>query len=151
FGKAVFKFVGHRLRLCSDALPQFFEKTHRAISSNSYEALSSASSSSRRTETSFETPPSSIVTPYNTSASSIVPLRCVTTMNCVVSANSRKYSAKRETFASSSAASTSSSTQNGTGLTRKMENNNAIAVNARSPPESSCKFCSFLPGGCATI
>ena len=32
-----------------------------------------------------------------------------------------------------------------------MENNRAIAVNARSPPDNKLRFCSFFPGGCATI
>ena len=54
-------------------------------------------------------------------------------------------------MASSRAASTSSKIQNGTGRTFKMENNRAIAVNARSPPDNKLKFCSFFPGGCATI
>jgi hypothetical protein len=32
-----------------------------------------------------------------------------------------------------------------------MANINAIAVSAFSPPDSSCTFCSRLPGGCATM
>lgn len=55
------------------------------------EALTASSSlSSSRTETSLDTPPSSMVTPYRTSAASIVSLRWVTTMNWVSSENSRK-------------------------------------------------------------
>ena len=56
----------------------------------SYFASSNSSKSSNLTEASFETPDSCIVTPYNTSASSIVPRRCVITMNCVRFVNSFK-------------------------------------------------------------
>src|SRR5262249_23628300 len=44
--------------------------------------------SSKRTDMRFETPASSIVTPYRTSAPAIVRLWCVITMNCVHSWNS---------------------------------------------------------------
>ena len=78
-------------------------------------APESLSSSSSRTDSRRETPDSSTVTPYIVSATSIVPLRCVTTMNCVCSANSCRKRPKRMTFASSSGASISSSTENGDG------------------------------------
>ena len=58
---------------------------------------------------------------------------------------------KRPTFASSSAASTSSSTQNGAGRTSSIANSSATAVSARSPPESIASACGFLPGGRAVI
>ena len=54
-------------------------------------------------------------------------------------------------FASSSAASTSSRTQNGTGRTSSIANSSATAVSARSPPDSIASACGFLPGGRATI
>src|SRR5438105_4884050 len=70
------------------------------------------------------------------SAASIVPRLCVITTNCVRSVSSRSACVKRPTFRSSSAASTSSSTQNGAGRTRRMASSNAVAVRARSRPES---------------
>ena len=57
----------------------------------------------------------------------------------------------RPTFASSSAASTSSSTQNGAGRTSSIANRSATAVSARSPPESIDSAWGFLPGGRAVI
>src|SRR5699024_11835399 len=57
----------------------------------------------------------------------------------------------RTTLASSSAASTSSNIQKGTGLTFKMENKSAIAVSARSPPDKRLSDFSFFPGGLATM
>ena len=54
-------------------------------------------------------------------------------------------------LASSSAASISSSMQKGVGLRSSMANSMAMAVSARSPPESSESICSFLPGGWATM
>ena len=55
-------------------------------------------------------------------------------------------------MASSRGASTSSSTQKGDGLTRKMANSSDTAVMAFSPPESSSMFCmTFLPGGLAMM
>ena len=65
--------------------------------------------------------------------------------------NSFKYLPKLSTFTSSSAASTSSSIQNGTGLTFNIENNNAIAVKVFSPPDKSDICCNFFPGGSAII
>ena len=54
-------------------------------------------------------------------------------------------------FASSSAASTSSSTQNGTGRTSSIASSSATAVSARSPPDSIASGWRFLPGGRAVI
>ena len=59
----------------------------------------------------------------------------------------RMYSAYRVTFASSSAASISSMTQNGVGRTFKIAKYSAIATKAISPPESKLIFDSALPGG----
>ena len=47
-------------------------------------------------------------------------------------------------FASSSAASTSSRTQNGTGRTSSIANSSATAVRARSPPDSIASACGLL-------
>ena len=91
------------------------------------------------------------VTPYSASAASIVPRLWVMTMNWVWWARLRSASANRPMFASSSAASTSSSTQNGTGRTSSIANSSATAVSARSPPDSIASACGFLPGGRATI
>src|SRR5229473_1757533 len=74
-----------------------------------------ASSPSQRTLTSFETPGSCIVTPYNTLPVSIVLRLCVTMMNCVWLLISPTSRVNRPTFASSSGASTSSKIQNGLG------------------------------------
>ena len=71
---------------------------------------------SNRTETIFEQPGSSIVTPYITSAVSIVRLLCVMAMNWVSSVISRRSRVNRSMFASSSGASTSSRMQKGEGL-----------------------------------
>ena len=54
-------------------------------------------------------------------------------------------------LASSSAASTSSRTQNGTGRTASIANSRATAVSARSPPESIASAWAFFPGGRAVI
>ena len=91
------------------------------------------------------------VTPYSASAASIVPRLWVMTMNWVWWARLRSASANRPMFASSSAASTSSRTQNGTGRTSSIANSSATAVSARSPPDSIASACAFLPGGRATI
>ena len=72
-------------------------------------------------------------------------------MNCVRSDSARNSSTNRPTFASSSAASTSSSTQIGDGFACSSANSSATAVSDRSPPDSSASDPSFLPGGCATI
>src|SRR3989442_4719131 len=70
---------------------------------------------SNLTETSFETPTSSMVTPYSARAVSIVRLLWVMTMNCVSADIPTTFSVKRPMFASSSGASTSSSKQKGDG------------------------------------
>jgi hypothetical protein len=56
-----------------------------------------------------DTPGSCIVTPYMRAANSIVFLLCVTISICASFATSRTIDESRSTFASSSAASTSSS------------------------------------------
>lgn len=66
-------------------------------------------------------------------------------MNCVSSDNSFKYFAYLITFASSSAASTSSNITKGADLTFKIANSKAIAVNARSPPLSNDNVATFYP------
>src|SRR5437773_412418 len=81
----------------------------------------------------------------------MVPRLCVMTTNWVVAARARRASANRPMLASSSAASTSSRTQNGTGRTSSIANSRATAVRARSPPDSIASACGFLPGGLATI
>ena len=55
------------------------------------------------------------------------------------------------TFASSSAASTSSRIQNGTVLILSIANNKAIAVKVDSPPDSNFVFLISFPGGSALI
>ena len=62
-----------------------------------------------------------------------------------------KYLPKVSTLASSNAASTSSSTQNGDGLDFIIANSKLIAVNVFSPPDSSEILLSFFPGGEAII
>ena len=62
-----------------------------------------------------------------------------------------KYPPKASTLASSSAASTSSNKQKGTGLILSIANNNEIAVNVFSPPDNKLILWSFLPGGSALI
>ena len=65
--------------------------------------------------------------------------------------NSRIVWASRSVFASSRAASTSSSRQNGLGLLRKIASNSATAVSVFSPPLMSERPRSSLPGGRATM
>ena len=65
-------------------------------------------------------------------------------MNCVSVDNSFKYWAYRITFASSNAASTSSSITKGADRTLRMANNNAIALKARSPPLNNERCCNFF-------
>ena len=72
-------------------------------------------------------------------------------MNCVFSPSFFKYLPNESTFTSSSAASTSSSIQKGTGLLFKIANNKLIAVNVFSPPDNKEIGKSFFPGGCAII
>ena len=64
---------------------------------------------------------------------------------------SRTMSQKRPTLCSSSGASTSSSRQNGAGLSSKIENTSATAVSAFSPPDSWLIELFRLPGGRAMI
>ena len=73
------------------------------------------------------------------------------TINCVLAHIFRIYSAKRITFASSSAASISSITQNGVGRTLSIAKYRAIATNAFSPPDSRLIFDTAFPGGCTLI
>ena len=87
------------------------------------------SNDSNLTLTSFETPDSCIVIPYSVFAYSIVFFLCVIIINCVFSCSRFTYCPKLSTFTSSSAASTSSSTQNGTGRDFNIANNSDIAVN----------------------
>jgi hypothetical protein len=75
-----------------------------------------ASISAKFTLTSREHPASSIVTPYSTSAASIVRRECVIMMNCVSCDISRTSRTNRSLFTSSSGASTSSRMQKGLGL-----------------------------------
>src|SRR5690606_26448545 len=96
----------------------------------------SCTASSRSTATSRETPGSCIVTPLSWCIASIVVLLCVMITNCTRSDISFTMSLKRPTLASSSGASTSSSRQNGAGLSSKIENTSATAVNAFSPPDN---------------
>lgn len=93
--------------------------------------------SSNLTETNLLTPDSCIVIPYKVSTYSIVFFLWVIIINCVLSLYLDKYSEKVKTLLSSSAASTSSNKQNGTGLTFSIANNNAMAVNVFSPPDKA--------------
>ena len=89
--------------------------------------------------------------PYKTSAYSIVFFLWVITINCVLFLNSFKNFPKLSTFTSSSAASTSSKMQNGTGLVSNIANKSDIAVNVFSPPDKSEICLSVFPGGSAFI
>ena len=60
---------------------------------------------------------------------------------------SSNISQNRETFASSSGASTSSKTQIGAGFAKKTAKISANAVKVCSPPDSSDRVDSFFPGG----
>ena len=71
-------------------------------------------------------------------------------INCVLPLYLDKYSEKVKTLLSSSAASTSSNKQNGTGLTFSIANNNAMAVNVFSPPDKAWILLKFFPGGVAS-
>src|SRR5437879_11787415 len=70
----------------------------------------------KRTETSFDTPGSCMVTPYSTGAMLMVFLLCVISTNWVWMLISLTRSVKRPMLASSSGASTSSRMQNGLGV-----------------------------------
>ena len=89
--------------------------------------------------------------PYNVSTYSIVFFLWVIIINCVLSFNDRTYLPNESTLTSSKAASTSSKTQNGTGLDFKIANNKLIAVKVFSPPDNKEIVVNFLPGGLATI
>src|SRR5256885_268641 len=69
--------------------------------------------------------------------------------NWVTSAIVRTMAQKRSVFGSSSGASTSSSMQNGAGLSSNKAKTSAIAVIAFSPPDSRWIVVLRLPGGCA--
>ena len=92
-----------------------------------------------------------MVTPKRISAISMVRLLCVITINCDLDDISRTISLKRWILASSNGASTSSRTQKGDGLIRKIAKIRAMAVRAFSPPDNKPTFCKRLPGGCTTI
>jgi hypothetical protein len=92
-----------------------------------------------------------MVTPNNESATAIVCLLWVMTMNCASSESSRKTPVNRPMFSSSSGASISSRMQNGVGLIKKLAKSRAIAVKVFSPPESMVIPFKRLPGGCTTI
>ena len=68
-------------------------------------------------------------------------------MNCTCSESSFTKLQKRCTLASSKGASTSSSTQNGAGLSLKIANTKASAVSAFSPPDNKANELFRLPGG----
>ena len=72
-------------------------------------------------------------------------------MNCVQARKSLSTSVKRSMLASSNAASTSSSTQNGLGRLRNIASSRATQVSVFSPPLSSEMLRGSLPGGRATI
>ena len=65
----------------------------------------------------------------------------------VIVDSSSKREQKRVTLASSNGASTSSRTQIGEGLVKKIANTNDKAVNACSPPDNKVIDCNLLPGG----
>ena len=81
----------------------------------------------------------------------IVFLECVMMMNCVQAKKPCNTWVKRSMLASSNAASTSSSTQNGLGRLRKIANSSATQVSVFSPPLSNEMLRGSLPGGRATI
>jgi len=109
-----------------------------------------AAADSNRTLTRFDTPDSSIVTPYSVLAVAIVFFECVTTMNCVDERKSRALRRSDRRWPRRAAASTSSSTQKGLGRERKMASSRATQVIVFSPPERSEMLRGSLPGGRAT-
>src|SRR5208282_5083138 len=96
----------------------------------------SSSASAMSTATTRDTPGSGIVMPINCAAISMVILLWLMNRNCVTSAMVRTMAQKRSVFGSSSGASTSSSRQNGAGLSWNSANTRPIAVMAFSPPDS---------------
>ena len=106
--------------------------------------LSYAEMSSKRTDMIFDTPASSNVTPYMVSADSIVPLRCVTTTNCVFSENRLRKRPKFAIFVSSSGASISSNTEKGA-ITTKQCKVGCVGCSlcVKSCPNNAVKFENF--------
>ena len=101
------------------------------------------------TATTRDTPDSGMVTPTSCSAISMVILLWLMNRNWVCADMRFTSSQKRAVFESSSGASTSSSRQNGAGLSWNMANTSEIAVSAFSPPDSRWMLALRLPGGCA--
>ena len=99
----VTRFVQARLKPCPFKTPTYAVAAIRA------------GSSWKRTDTSFDTPGSCMVTPYITGAMPMVFLLWVMMMNWVWPLISRTNSVNRPMFASSNGASTSSRMQNGLG------------------------------------
>src|SRR5699024_860810 len=124
------------LDIAADPYDSKPDVAHKASSFYRIAFPSCFSASARLSISILDTPCSCMVTPYSMSASSMVPRRCVMTMNCVESVSRRMYCANRATLTSSSAASISSSTQNGVGRSLSIAKYSAIATNAFSPPES---------------
>ena len=92
-----------------------------------------------------------MVTPTSCDAISIDSLLWLMNRNWVCADMRRTRSQKRSVLESSSGASTSSSRQNGAGLSWNSENTSAMAVSAFSPPDSRWMLAFRLPGGCAMI
>src|SRR3989440_8445618 len=107
---------------------QFAQGQAAAGSSRSFNA------SSMSTATTRDTPRSCMVTPTSWWAISMVILLWLMNRNWVCCDIFSTRSQKRSVLASSRGASTSSSRQNGAGLSWKKENTRAIAVSAFSPP-----------------
>src|SRR5262249_25054188 len=107
------------------------------------------SASSMSTATTRDTPDSGMVTPISCCAISIEILLWLMKRNWVCADMRFTRSQKRTVLESSSGASTSSSRQNGAGLSWNMAKTSEIAVSAFSPPESRWMLALRLPGGCA--
>src|SRR5205085_8021917 len=105
------------------------------------------SASSMSTATTRDTPDSGMVTPTSCSAISIEILLWLMNRNWVSPAMRFTRSQKRCVLLSSSGASTSSSRQNGAGLSCDSEDTSEIAVSAFSPPERRWMLLFLLPGG----
>src|SRR5688572_12142761 len=114
-----------------------------------YFAILTASSSF--TEINFEESSEPSVTPYKICARDIVSRLCVTTINCDDCESVSIISPYFLLLASSNAASVSSNTKNGGGLTCDNANSNAIDVNDRSPPDNISKSLTFLRGNATLI
>ena len=113
----------------------------------------SVSASARFTDTSCDTPRSSMVTPNRRCMRAMVSAWWVMIRKRVSVRSSIASSRlqKRSTLWSSSGASTSSSTQMGEGLVRNTAKISDRAVSVCSPPDSSDSVVGFLPGGLAMI